>query len=151
MVQSIIGCYINKVGQSILLVIVMQSGLGTCQIGSKLLDTSLWSVEGLHVTSNSRKHKCIALSTAKAEYAALFTVAQECMGLRQLEAELSGVIFEDDQSTITMAKNFQFHQQAKHIDIRHHFVRKQIAYGTIQLKYCPTTEMTADIFMKGLK
>lgn len=49
-----------------------------------------------------------------------------------------------------MAKNPQFHGRAKHIDIRHHFVREQVANGTIKLDYCSTTDMTADIMTKGL-
>ena len=32
------------------------------------------------------------------------------------------LIFEDNQSTIAMAQNPQFHGQAKHINIHHHFV-----------------------------
>ena len=113
-------------------------------------------LSGGPVSWSSRKQKCVALSTAEAEYVALSAAVQECMWLRQLESELSGdndtptVIFEDNQSTIAMAKNPQFHGRAKHIDIRHHFVREQLAHGTIQLEYCPTTEMTADIFTKGL-
>ena len=98
----------------------------------------------------------IALSTAEAEYAALSGAAQECLWLRQLEVELGcppegpTLIFEDNQSTIAMAKNPQFHGRAKHIDIRHHFFREQVANGTIKLDYCSTTDMTADIITKGL-
>ena len=69
------------------------------------------------------------------------------MWLRQLEVELGcpsegpTLILEDNQSTIAMAKNPQYHGRAKHIDIRHHFVREQIANETIKLDYCPTTDM----------
>lgn len=49
-----------------------------------------------------------------------------------------------------MAKNLQFHGRAKHMDIRHRFVREQVANGTIKLHYCSTKDMTADIITKGL-
>ena len=49
-----------------------------------------------------------------------------------------------------MAKNPQYHGQAKHIDIRHHFVRELVANGTIKLDYCPSTDMMADMMTKGL-
>ena len=49
-----------------------------------------------------------------------------------------------------MAKNPQFHRQAKHIHIRHHFIREQVASGTIKLDYCATKDMAADIMTKGL-
>ena len=62
-----------------------------------------------------QKQKCVALSTAQAEYVALSEAAQERLWLRQLEVELGyapegpTLIFEDNQSTIAMAKNPQFH------------------------------------------
>ena len=49
-----------------------------------------------------------------------------------------------------MTKNPQFHGRAKHIDIKHHFIREQVSQGNVKLEYCPTTEMTADILTKGL-
>ena len=116
----------------------------------------VFMVSGGPVSWSSRKQKCIALTTAEAEYVALCAAVQECMWSRQLEAEISGdndtptVIFEDNQSTIAKAKNPQFQGRAKHIDIHHHVVREQLAHRTIQLEYCPTTEMTAGIFTKGL-
>ena len=49
-----------------------------------------------------------------------------------------------------MARNPQFHGRAKHIDIRHHFVRDHVADGTIELEYCATKDMVADMLTKGL-
>ena len=60
------------------------------------------------------------------------------------------LIYEDNQAAICMAKNPRFHSRAKHIDIRHHFVREQLALGTIKLDYCPTANMIADIMTKGM-
>ena len=116
----------------------------------------IFMLSGGAISWSSRKQKCVALSTAEAEYIALSGATQECIWLRQLEAELGSssegptLIFEDNQSTIAMAKNPQFHGRAKHIDIRHHFVREKVALGTIKLEYCPTTDMTADMMTKGL-
>ena len=91
----------------------------------------IFVLSGGPVSWSSKKKKCVALSTAEAEYVALSEAAQECLWLRQLELELEcppedpTLIFEDDQSAIAMAKNPQFHGRAKHIDIRHYFVREQ--------------------------
>ena len=96
--------------------------------------------------------KCVALSTAEAEYIAMASTAQESVWLRQLIAELTNspeapiLIYEDNQSAIAMTKNPQFHGHAKHIDIKHHYIRQQVAQGMIMLEYCPTDEMTADIY-----
>ena len=59
-------------------------------------------------------------------------------------------ILEDNQSSIAIAKNPQFHGRAKHIDIKHHFIRDQVSIGSIELQYCPTNEMLADVLTKGL-
>ena len=60
------------------------------------------------------------------------------------------VIFEDNQSTICMTRNPQFHGRAKHIGIKFHFIREQVNNNTIELRYCQTENMIADIFIKGL-
>ena len=57
-------------------------------------------------------------------------------------------IFEDNQSAIYLARNPQFHGRAKHIGIEYHFIREQIEKGTVQLQYCPTEEMIADMLTK---
>ena len=59
-------------------------------------------------------------------------------------------LFTDSQSAISLARNPQFHGRAKHLDIRHHFVRDQVTSGTVELKYCCTENMVADILTKGL-
>ena len=60
------------------------------------------------------------------------------------------VIFEDNQSAMSMSKNPKFHGRSKHIDIKYHFTREQVSNGKIVLKYCKTSEMTADFLTKGL-
>ncbi len=59
-------------------------------------------------------------------------------------------IHEDNQVTIARSKNPVSHKRTKHIDIKFHFVREKIQDKTIELKYCPTYEMVADIFTKSL-
>ena len=54
-------------------------------------------------------------------------------------------IFEDNQSTITMTKNPQHHGRAKHIDNKFHYIRKMVTMNKIQLKYCKSHQMIADM------
>ena len=97
-----------------------------------------------------------ALSTAEAEYIALSSAAQETVWIRRLVTELGmepegpTTLMENNQSAIAMAKNPQFHGRAKHIDIRHHFIREKVNGREIQLVYCPTGDMVADMLTKGL-
>ena len=105
------------------------------------------------ISWRSKKQDCVA---AEAEYVALSSATQEAVWLRKLATDLgnppkeSTTIHEDNQSAIAMSKNPQFHGRAKHIDIKHHYVREQVNSGSVKLVYCPTNEMTADIFTKGL-
>ena len=59
-------------------------------------------------------------------------------------------VFDDSQSAIAMTKNPQFHGKTKHIAIKYHFIREEVEKGTINLKYCQTDNMIADILTKGL-
>lgn len=116
----------------------------------------MFKMSGAAVSWRSKKQACVALSTAEAEYMALASAAQEAVWMRQLLSDLKNcpkgatVIYEDNQSAICMAKNPQFHGRAKHIDIKHHFIREQVASGAVDLKYCGTDDMIADMLTKGL-
>ena len=116
----------------------------------------LFLIAGGPVSWRSRKQSTVALSTAEAEYIALSTAAQECVWFKKLLSELADqpdgpvTILEDNQSSIAMAKNPKFHGRAKHIDVKHHFIREQVTNGLVELRYCPTNEMFADILTKGL-
>ena len=116
----------------------------------------LFQIAGGPVSWRGKKQDTVALSTAEAEYVALSSATQECVWMRRLNSELGNppegptTILEDNQSSIAMARNPQFHGRAKHIDIRHHFIREEVKIGTIELEYCPTHEMVADMLTKGL-
>ena len=116
----------------------------------------LFQLSGAAVSWRSKKQTCVALSTAEAEYMALASAAQEAMWLRQLTTDLKSkptgatVIFEDNQSAIGMAKNPQFHGRSKHIAIKYHFIRENVCNNTVELRYCRTNDMIADMLTKGL-
>ena len=47
-----------------------------------------------------------------------------------------------------MAKNPN--SRSKHIEIKYHYVREKVQNDIIELKYCRTEEMIADIMTKGI-
>ena len=49
-----------------------------------------------------------------------------------------------------MTRNPVGHKRTKHIDIRHHFVRKSVQSGLIRISYCPSKDMLADVFTKAV-
>ena len=116
----------------------------------------LFQISGGAVTWSTKKQSCVTLSTTEAEYIALASAAQEAVWLRQLTTDLgyssetATIIYEDNQSAISMTKNPQFHGKAKHIAIKYHFIREQVSNGTVKLQYCPIREMIADMFTKAL-
>ena len=57
---------------------------------------------------------------------------------------------EDNQGAICIAKNPVSHARTKHIDVHYHYVKEAVNDGVINLQYCPTHEMIADILTKPL-
>lgn len=60
------------------------------------------------------------------------------------------MIYCDNKSAITIAKNSVFHSKIKHIAIKHQFIRNVIEEGQVKLEYCKSEEQLADIFTKAL-
>jgi KUP system potassium uptake protein len=87
---------------------------------------------------------------------ALCAATKEAICLQRLLNELRASsinkinINVDNQSCIALSKNPEFHARTKHIDIQHHFVREKVACGAVDLSYCPTERMVADVFTKPL-
>jgi hypothetical protein len=56
----------------------------------------------------------------------------------------------DSSSAICLAQNPVFHERAKHIKVRHHFLRDHVQKGDIEMKYIDTERQLTDIFTKPL-
>jgi hypothetical protein len=114
-------------------------------------------VDGGAVSWSSKKQELVTLSTMEAEYVGATHAAKELVWFRHLIKEIfRPLIFPtilrlDNQSAIVLANSeSQFHARSKHIDIRYHFVKFCIQDHSIDLIYCPTEDMIADIFTKSL-
>ena len=60
------------------------------------------------------------------------------------------ILHEDNQGKIVLSKNPNNHPCTKHIYIKYHYVREAVEKKQVQLIYCPTENMIADFFTKGL-
>lgn len=49
-----------------------------------------------------------------------------------------------------MALNDKNSRRTKRIDVRYHYVKDKVSSGEIQLLYCPTAEMIADVLTKSV-
>jgi hypothetical protein len=114
-------------------------------------------MNGGAISWKSTKQRTVTLSSCEAEYVALADAAKEAMWLKSLIRDVNNnvkeeplIIYEDNQSTITFAKNPIQSERTKHIDVRHHYIRERVAEGKIEVKYKPTTDQVADIFTKSL-
>jgi len=116
----------------------------------------VFDVAGGSVSWSSKKQPTVALSTVEAEYIAASNATKEPIWLRTLLGDLgftqgqATTIHADNQGCIALSRNPVAHSRAKHIDIRHHFIRERVASSEIDLKFCPTREMVGDIFTKAL-
>ena len=104
----------------------------------------------------ARFQKLLALSSTEGEYFGLTTMAKTACHLKALcsdiyiESDEPFLIYKDNQAAMKMAKNSFDTRRTMHLDCRAHFVREQVNDGTIQLHYCPTKEMQADLLTKML-
>ena len=116
----------------------------------------VFTIAGSPVSWSSKKQPTVALSTVEAEYMAASNAAKEAIWLRallmdfKLQQNRATVVHADNQGSIALSCNPVSHSQAKYIDIRHHFICEQVANNEIELKFCPTKDMVADILTKVL-
>lgn len=105
---------------------------------------------------NTRKQNSVAASSTEAEYMALFEAVREALWLKTLLTSLGFVfenpilIYEDNQSCISIANNPSCHKRSKHIDIKYHFSREQVENNLIKIEYIPTGKQLADLLTKPL-
>ena len=59
-------------------------------------------------------------------------------------------IWEDNQSTISLSGHPRAHGRTKHIAVRWFFCREARDDGVIDIAYCPTTDMLADMLTKAV-
>ena len=96
------------------------------------------------------------MSTAEAEYMAISAAVQEIKWITQLLDELNyqqaeiPVLYSDNKAAIAISENDVNHSRAKHIDIKHHFVREAIKMKKIRIEWVDTTKQLADINTKAL-
>nr|GEZ26963.1 retrovirus-related Pol polyprotein from transposon TNT 1-94 [Tanacetum cinerariifolium] len=68
----------------------------------------------------------------------------------RLKKALYGLKQAPSACAIPLCCNNVQHSRSKHIDIRHHFIREQVAKGVVELYFVATDYQLADIFTKAL-
>jgi hypothetical protein len=117
----------------------------------------VYMMAGGAVSWKTKLQPTVALSSADAEYMALAASSQEAIYLRILCIDFDiaardnpTILYADNTAAIAMAQNPTMSPANKHIELRHHFIREQVALNNIRLIYVPTENNAADLFTKNL-
>jgi hypothetical protein len=103
-----------------------------------------------------KKQSSLSLSTAEAEYIAATTCCTQVLWMKQnlidIQVEYDELIsiYCDNTSVINISKNLMMHSKTKHIPIKYHFLREQVAEKNIRVEYVGTKEQVTYIFTKPL-
>jgi len=100
------------------------------------------------------QQRIVALSTTEAEYVVASDATKEAIWIRRLLKSV-GInekgpteMRPDNQGSIKLIKNPEFHKRTKHIDVRFHYIREIYENGQIDIKYVPSSKQLADILTK---
>lgn len=111
---------------------------------------------GENLISWSYKRKStIVLSIAGAEYIASSGCSTQILWMKsQLEnyklSKSNILIFYDNTYVICLSENLTLHSKAKHIEIKHSFIRDYVQKGILSLKFIDIDDQWDDIFTKPL-
>ena len=85
----------------------------------------------------------MSTSTVEAEYVAAGSCCAHILWMRNhlvdygLQLEKIS-IFCDNTSAIAITENPVQHSRTRHVDIRYHFIREHVMYGTVELHFVPS-------------
>jgi hypothetical protein len=104
----------------------------------------------------SEKKSSISLSTVEAKYIATTTCCTQVLWMKktptdiQVEYNEPIPIYCDNTSSISISNNPLMHSKMKHIPIKYHFLREQVAEKNIRVECVGTKDQVVDIFTKLL-
>ena len=91
------------------------------------------------VSWQSKKQSTVATFTTEAEYVVCTNAVKELIWIGNLLKELGcqakgqNTLLSDNQGTIALAHNPEFHARTKHINMQHHFIRECVK-GSVETK-----------------
>ena len=125
-----------------------------CKETRRSVSGSLVQLAGGAILWSSQQQKCVSLSSTEAEYIALSECTKTALWLRTLFEELNintkPVILVDNQSSLRLIHNSEYHKRTEHIATRFLFCRQVAEQQQVEYKYVSTTENLADALTKAL-
>jgi hypothetical protein len=149
-------------------------GFSDADWGANILDRKsisgqVFMLAGGAVTWTSKKQPTIALSSLEAEYLALSLCTRQAIWIIQLLDDVAQhptpylhqpplgrpdkrpfTILCDNAAAVALAHDPQYHGRSKHIDVRHHFLRRLVATGVVHIEKVSGEDNLADALTKAL-
>ena len=103
-----------------------------------------------------QKLRPLSMSSTDAEYNILSEAGKQSEWTRNFLSEIGQevlvptVSYQDNKSTITLANTPTLSPRSKHAFLRYAYVKEQIQLELLQLEYCPTADMIADVLTKPM-
>ncbi len=126
------------------------------QIENQVKDTSLCFQE-LQSITHSKFQSIFALTTLGACYIAICEGEKESDCLRYLLTELGYrkisilvTLYADNQASINLSNNTEFHFYIKHIDLQFHWIGKEVSINELNIIYIFKAKKAADSVTKSL-
>ena len=144
----------TKTPRDLTIISYCDSNYATNPDDRKSVSGMIHTIGGMLLNWCSRKQKIVTLSSTKAEYVALSKCAQETKFEWMLLNELTGatkpaIIYEDNTGAIFLVKNQQVGPRTKHINVRHHHIRQQVADGMLDVRFIKSEQNISDIMTKN--
>ncbi|GJR40347.1 hypothetical protein Tco_1216031 [Tanacetum coccineum] len=138
----------------------LKSSMTSCDrigtpMATKHLDADLSGGDKFVSWSSKKDGLQLHLSSAEAEYVSLSACCAQVLWLRTQLTDY-GFHFDkipmycDSKAAIAISCNPVQHSRTKHIDVRYHFLKKQVEKGIIELFFVGTEYQLADLFTKAL-
>ena len=140
--------------QSSTLVSFADDNWGSDTVDRKSTSGIVMFIGGCPVVWKMSKQSVVALSSSEAEFVAAREAVKQILWMRHILGELGlaqdepTVLYQDNQGS--MAWETTGIRRAKHVAIRGNFVMSQVEKNVLNIFYCNTQNMVADILMKPL-
>jgi hypothetical protein len=121
-----------------------------CPDTSRSTSGMLFMLNNGPISWTSHLQKSVAQSTCEAEYYAAGHASRTIVWLRELLDQLGfrqpepTPLLCDNNSAISMVLNPVFHEKAKHIRTKHHYIRTQQENGIVKMIKVPSEDQLAD-------
>lgn len=134
------------------------SDWAACRFSRRSICGFVFVICGGAISWRAKKQTSVASSSTEAEYCGLLDAGKETLWFRRVHASLIStadssptILHCDNQAAIALTKSGAFRANTKHVEAHYHWIRDQVASRKIDIPYCSTSDMAADMFTKPVE